>query len=131
MTVAEILRGALALIRDPKCWTQGWYARDGRGRQLFYQPGMFEGTGHPGYLAALERPGKMVPSKPVCFCLLGAIIHASIACSSRDRLAAQAHMSKAVAPPGVVAPPGLVAFNDSASHADVVAHLERAIDTAP
>ena len=130
MTVADILRGALALIRDPKCWTQGWYARDDRGRQLYYQPVVFGETDQWGYRGEPEgRPGEW--AEPACFCLTGAIRHASIAGSTGDRFAAEAHMRKAIAPPGVVARAGLVGFNDSASHADVVTHLERAIDTAP
>lgn len=102
MTTVDILRSARDLISDEKRWTQSAEARDDRGSEI-----------------------RALSPKATCFCAIGAIakaseyVHFSNEINARDLLRKQLGGGHTI-----------VSFNDTHTHAEVLAVFDRAISRA-
>lgn len=102
MTPSEVLRAARAKIEDERCWTKGASARDADGYPLSpYAP------------------------DAVCFCAFGAVLNAL---DDRCVVAADAAPFIRFLRLETVGPVSF--FNDTHTHADVLALFDRAIAAA-
>lgn len=102
MSTKQLLMQARELIIDPSHWTQGAAARDARGRGVFS-----------------DAP------EACMFCVIGSIWRAAGSRTGKDVYLAE-HALERVVPDGYVA-----SFNDSHSHAEVIAMFDRAIASLP
>lgn len=107
----ETLQKARDLISDPKRWTQGAFARDTLGRDLF-------DAGEEDF-------------EPVCFCSLGALAHVS-GLHPDGTLPGESTLAEVIAkdlglPPEIGFVPD---FNDTHTHAEVLAAFDAAIEKA-
>lgn len=104
--VLELLTKAQDLIRDPKNWTQGTYARTKDGTAI-----------------------QSLDGRAVCFCSLGAINRASTRISSNTTVTAKHILSRA-ARELTGENRGAAYFNDNETHKKVMAMWDRAKELA-
>lgn len=100
---AEMLRAARALIDTPEKWTQRQFAKDAAGHTIDF-----------------------VNPDAVCFCACGALRRLHGINGRVERVLADAMSS----PSGEVAAVRIVNFNDTHTHAEVLAAFDRAIEEA-
>lgn len=106
MNTVEILEKARELISDESRWTQGEYARDNRGHDVDFND-----------------------SSACKFCALGAVLAAAGAEDDCDSVTAHADHLLAEAVGGRFIN-DVACFNDSHSHAEILAVFDRAIAAA-
>lgn len=106
MSTVEILQKARDLISDPKRWTQDAYARDDFGNET------------------VSFGSSAVPESSICFCSIGAI--ASVAKSTITE--AETGEAFKLIEAGISAE--LAVYNDTHTHAEVLAAFDRAIEKA-
>jgi hypothetical protein len=105
------LERVYALIEKPENWTQEYYARDAGGDPICDVDGEL-----------IESPMAANADEAACWCLWGAAYKCGIPESKDQELATALAFDF---------PSSVADFNDTHSHAEVLARLRRAIDRAP